>query len=183
MGQRHGARSRSPGACRSTSRMIAAMRISHEAIYQRIVRPRPRSVAPRTDGLLANQDERCGCRGRETQPRQRLCLAGDHDQQAPGRSSRSGGARTLGRRPHPGPWQLGDRHARRAHTRFTMLLHLPRLVGSSVTRHAPRTGLRSLAMVPRPCATLSRAPSSPCRNSYAGRSPGIKEPRWPSMRD
>ncbi len=80
-----------------------------------IVRPRPRSVAPRTDGLLANKTGVAGAEGASTQPRQRLCLAGDHDQQASGRSSRSGGARTLGRRPHPGPWQLGDRHARRAH--------------------------------------------------------------------
>jgi len=30
-----------------------------------IVCPRPRSVAPRTDGLLANKDGCCGCRGRE----------------------------------------------------------------------------------------------------------------------
>ena len=67
-------------------------------------------------------------------------------------------------------------------TRFTMLC-IFRALWVTVTRHAPRTGLRSLAMVPRPCATLSRAPSSPCRKSYADRSPGIKEPRWPSMRD
>jgi hypothetical protein len=91
------------------------MRISHEAIYQALFVQGRGALRRETDGLLANRTGVAGAEGASTQPRQRLCLAGDHDQQASGRSRRSGGARTLGRRPHPGPWQLGDRHARRAH--------------------------------------------------------------------
>ena len=65
------------------------------------VRPRPRSAAPRTDGLLANRAGVANAEGARTQARQGLCLAGDHDQRASGRSGRPGGAGALGRRPHP----------------------------------------------------------------------------------
>ena len=77
--------------------------------------PRPRRVAPGTNGLLANRAGVAGAEGPHTSARQRLRLAGDHDQPASCRGSRPGSARALGRRPHPGPWQLGDRHPGRAH--------------------------------------------------------------------
>jgi len=46
-------------------------------------------------------------------------------------------------------------------TRFTMLLHLPRLKGLAKVR-MPRTDLRSRDTELKPCAMRSRAPSSPC---------------------
>ena len=40
------------------------MRISHEAIYQALYRPRPRRAAPRADGLPAHRPGAARCRGR-----------------------------------------------------------------------------------------------------------------------
>ena len=122
------------------------MRISHEAIYQALVRPRPRSAAPRTHGLLANRASVAGAEGARTQARQGLCLAGDHDQPASCRSGRPGGARALGRRPHPGPWQLGDRHAGRAHD----ALH------DAAASAAPGRSRRRAAREERACARRPR---------------------------
>lgn len=57
------------------------------------------------------------------------------DQSTPRRSGRLRRAGSLGGRPHPWSWQLGDRTLVERTTRFTMLLHLPRLAGHS---EAPR---------------------------------------------
>ena len=53
-------------------------------------------------------------------------------------------------------------------TRFTMRCIFP-VLRATETCHARRTGLRSLAMVPRLYATRSHAPSSPCPKSCADR--------------
>ena len=53
-------------------------------------------------------------------------------------------------------------------TRFTMLLHLPRMAGHG-DGAARRTGPRSPGMAPRRCATPSRARSPPCPSSCDGR--------------
>jgi IS30 family transposase len=47
-------------------------------------------------------------------------------------------------------------------TRFTLLLHLPRMEGVTRLVSVPRTGLRSPDMVPRRCATPSRRRSVHC---------------------
>jgi transposase len=79
------------------------------------LRSRPGSATPRTDGLFANGTRSKSAQSARKKARQGLCLAGDHDQSTPRRSSRSSSAGTLGGRPHPRSWQLSDWYAGRAY--------------------------------------------------------------------
>ena len=86
-GPGHGARSRSPGACRSTFRTTRRCASATKPSIRQGGRssplhPRPRRVAPGTSGLLANRAGIAGAEGPHTSARQRLRLAGDHDQPA-----------------------------------------------------------------------------------------------------
>ena len=64
-------------------------------------------------------------------------------------------------------------------TRFTMLLHLPRLTGHGDSP-GPRTGLRWPGTAPRPSETPSPRPSAGCPNNLRDPSPGTKGRRWRS---
>ena len=109
------------------------MRISHEAIYQ--------SLYVQGRGALRRELTACLRTGRALRvPRARsrgrgqvLYRAGDHDQRATGGSGRSGGAGSLGGGSHPRVWDssaIGTLVERT--TRFTMLLHLPRMAEHGV---------------------------------------------------
>lgn len=78
-----------------------------------------------------------------------LCLAGDHDQSTPRRSSRSSGTGTLGGRPHPRSWQSDDRHPGRAHDALHDAAASSRLAAHRSSEE-------------RTCARGTRAPSSLC---------------------
>ena len=73
-------------------------------------------------------------------------------------------------------------------TRFTMLLHLPRMDGTcpawTATDSNPpsRTAPRWPVTVQRRCVTRSRRRSRRCPSSCAARLPGTRERRWPSTR-
>ncbi len=113
------------------------------------LRSGPGSTAPRTDGLLENRTRVTGAQGARAQVRERLCLAGDHDQPTPRRSSRSNGTGTLGGRSHPRSWQLGDRHAGRTHDAFH----------DAIASSPARGAWRSSAHEERPCARGTRGRS------------------------
>ena len=167
-GPRRGARSRSPAGCGST---FPTMR--------------------RCASVTRPSTRRCTCKAGERLRRElTACLR-------TGRALRVPRARTRGRgksfvapeimisqrpaevadRAVPGHWEgdlilglgssaIGTLVERT--TRFTMLLHLPRMEGYGAGC-ARRTGLRSLGMAPRRCATPSRARSRPCPSSSGNR--------------
>ena len=112
------------------------------------------SPTPRTFGLLANGARVAGSPGARTQARQELCLAGDHDQSTSRRSGRSRGAGSLGGRPHPRSWQLGDRHVGRAYD----ALH------DAASSSPPRGVWRSSAHEERSCSRGTRGGSRARRN-------------------
>jgi IS30 family transposase len=102
------------------------MRISHEAIYQALfVQGRG---APRADGLLAYREGAADTAGAHAQARQDLHLSRDHDQSTSEAADRA----------VPGHWEgdliLGFGNSAigtlvERTTRFTLLLHLPRMTG------------------------------------------------------
>ena len=67
-------------------------------------------------------------------------------------------------------------------TRFTMLLHLPRMDGHGQSNPPSRTAPRWPVTVQRRCVTRSRRRSRRCPSSCAARLPGTRERRWPSTR-
>ena len=164
-----GARSRSPSACGSTTRMTRAMRISHEAIYQALyvqgrgALKRELTACLRTGRALRVPRARTRGRGKsfvtpEVMISERPAEAED--------------------RAVPGHWEgdliLGLRSSAigtlvERTTRFTMLLHLPPMDGPRRRGRARRTGQRSPGTAPRRCATPSRARSPPCRSSSGAR--------------
>lgn len=84
--------------------------VSHEAIYQ--------ALFVQGRGALRRELSACLRTGRVLRvPRARVRRRGksfvlpEINQSTPRRSGRSCGAGSLGRRPHPWSWQLGDRHA------------------------------------------------------------------------
>src|SRR3954447_9456999 len=153
------------------------MRISHEAIYQALfvqgrgVLRRELTACLRTGRVLRVPRARVRRRGKgfvspEIMLNQRPAEAAD--------------------RAVPGHWEgdlilglgssaIGTLVERT--TRFTMLLHLPRLAGHG---EAPRTknGPALADTELKPCATRSRATSSPCLKNYVVRWLGIREPKW-----
>ena len=144
------------------------MRISHEAIYQALfvqgrgALRRELTACLRTGRVLRMPRARVGRRGKgfvspEIMISQRPAEAAD--------------------RAVPGHWEgdlilglgssaIGTLVERT--TRFTMLLHLPRLAVMATLR-ARRMDLRSRDTELRPCATRLRAPSSPCPKNCAVR--------------
>ena len=105
------------------------MRISHEAIYQALY-VQGRGALRRELTACLRTGRHCACRGRAVRGTgQVLCLARDHDQRASGRSSRSSGAGALGGRSDPGLGSSAIGTLVERTTRFTMLLHLPRMEG------------------------------------------------------
>jgi len=116
--------------------------------YQALL-PRPRSVAPRKLTACLRNKRCCGCRGRRDAAAAKLCLR--EIISASVRRSRSiGRCQDIGK--ETSSWGLGSSAIGtpvERTTRFTMLLHLPRLVGH-VRRQAPRNGPALAAMVTRP---------------------------------
>ena len=110
-----GARSRFPTGCAVDFPDDESMRVSHEAIYQSLYRAGPRSAASRelTACLRTGRALRVP-QGPRPRSRQGLRHRRGPDQPAARRGRRPGRPGPLGRRPHPRPAQLGDRHARRA---------------------------------------------------------------------
>ena len=110
------------------------MRISHEAIYQ--------ALYVQGRGALRRELTACLRTGRALRvPRARSCGRGksfiapeDHDQPTPGGGGRSGGAGTWGGGPHLGLGSSANGTGVERATRFTMLLHLPRMVGHGDAR-------------------------------------------------
>ena len=111
------------------------------------LRSRPGSATPRTVGLLANGTRAASAQSARKKARQGLCLAGDHDQSTPRRSSRSSSAGTLGGRPHPWSWQLSDWYAGRAYD----------AVHDAAASSPPCGAWRSSAHEERPCARGTRS--------------------------
>src|SRR5438067_4900162 len=79
------------------------------------VRSTSRRVTSRTDGLPAHRPRVADAEGAHARARQDLPLSRDHDQPTSGGGSRSHRAGPLGRRPHPGSWECGDRYLGGAH--------------------------------------------------------------------
>ncbi|MGY3614169.1 hypothetical protein ACVJGD_000365 [Bradyrhizobium sp. USDA 10063] len=78
-------------------------------------------------------------------------------------------AGTLGGRPHPRSWQLGDRHVGRTHHGLHNAIAPSPVSGAWRKLRARRTELRLRDTGRKPCVTRSRAPSSLCPKNYVAR--------------
>jgi IS30 family transposase len=180
-GPRRGAPNRLPGACRSTFPLMISMRISHETIYQALY----------VQGRGALKSELTAClRTRRTLRMPRARVHGKGKSFVSPEIMISERPAEIADRAVPGHWEgdlilglgssaIGTLVERT--TRFTILLHLPRMAAYSA-QHGLRTAPRSPVMGRPRSATPSHASSPACPNKFGNPSPGIRGRRWRSTR-
>lgn len=133
------------------------------------LRPVPRGPASGADRLPANRPRAAGSPVAPRRSRHVLRLAGDHDRRAAGRGGGPGRPRPLGGGSDHRPSPVGDRDARR--TLHPLHAAAAPAADGRTRRSAAgrRPARRPPAMARRRSGTPSRAPSSRCRASSAGR--------------